>query len=105
MQEELASFSRPLNGRTRTATFTDSTLDIAAEHWAQGARGLRKPSPALRRACEPCRFGSRLQGAVTFSMLQMPRSLYCAHRIVCALYQVEIRQVSLYQVEIRQVYL
>ena len=40
MQEDFASFSRPLNGRTRTATFTDSTLDMAAEHCAQGARGL-----------------------------------------------------------------
>ena len=42
MQEDFASFSRPLNGRTRTATFTDSTLDMAAEHCAQGARGLTR---------------------------------------------------------------
>ena len=38
MQEDFASFSRPLNGRTRTATFTDSTLDMAAEHCARRTR-------------------------------------------------------------------
>lgn len=52
MQEEFASFSRPLNGRTRTATFTDSTFDIAAEHWAQGEEDYSETSPAQRRgAC------------------------------------------------------